>query len=365
MKRFVVNFLKYFLIYLSLYCFAHNNEKWIVVTTINYPTRAVLAFVDLEDWNVVIVADKKTPVDWELPNCHYLSIEKQQNLPYKIVKYLPWNHYARKNLGYLYAIEHGAKIIYDTDDDNILINNRIDFMPESFEMLQCQASNGVFNPYAYFGHSDLWPRGYPLNKIQQIAQHSYSVKKVNPLIQQILVNGDPDVDAFYRLTRGTPYISFDNISPVCVSKNTYCPFNSQSTIYHYKAFWGLVLPITPAFRVCDIWRGYWVQKLLSDIEGCLSFSAPIVVQDRNIHNYFKDLLDEIDLYTKSGEMIHFLNKWKSNATSFRQRIIDLTNDLITQGYYKEPERAFIMVWLEDLEMLGYQFPQMTSSLNAD
>ena len=32
---------------------------------------------------------------------------------------IPWNHFGRKNVGFLYAIAHGAHVIYDTDDDNI------------------------------------------------------------------------------------------------------------------------------------------------------------------------------------------------------------------------------------------------------
>ena len=33
---------------------------------------------------------------------------------------LPWNSFGRKNVGYLFAISQGAKIIFDFDDDNII-----------------------------------------------------------------------------------------------------------------------------------------------------------------------------------------------------------------------------------------------------
>ena len=107
---------------LIFYTFASipsDHKKWIVITSIQHPTIAVKIkkLSLLRDWHLVVVADKKTPIDWELPNCEYLSIEKQQQLPYRIVKLLPWNHYCRKNIGYLYAIEHGAQVIYDTDDE--------------------------------------------------------------------------------------------------------------------------------------------------------------------------------------------------------------------------------------------------------
>jgi len=40
-------------------------------------------------------------------------------LGYNITKYIPFNSYSRKNIGYLYAIQHGAREIFETDD-NIL-----------------------------------------------------------------------------------------------------------------------------------------------------------------------------------------------------------------------------------------------------
>ena len=50
----------------------------------------------------------------------FLSDEDQKQLSSKFVSRLPWHSFARKNVGYLYAIARGAKIIYDFDDDNIL-----------------------------------------------------------------------------------------------------------------------------------------------------------------------------------------------------------------------------------------------------
>jgi hypothetical protein len=51
-------------------------------------------------------------------NCIYLDVSSQKKLFPKLSELLPYNHYCRKNLGYLYAIKKGYKIIYETDDDN-------------------------------------------------------------------------------------------------------------------------------------------------------------------------------------------------------------------------------------------------------
>ncbi len=36
------------------------------------------------------------------------------------VEGLPWNSFGRKNIGYLFAIAKGARVIWDFDDDNLL-----------------------------------------------------------------------------------------------------------------------------------------------------------------------------------------------------------------------------------------------------
>ena len=50
----------------------------------------------------------------------FLSHKDQLAMNSSFVQRLPWNSFARKNVGYLYAIAHGAEIIFDFDDDNIL-----------------------------------------------------------------------------------------------------------------------------------------------------------------------------------------------------------------------------------------------------
>ena len=94
-------------------------KKFIVITSIFEPTEAVKRFACLEEWQVVVVGDKKSPPDWRCDNVIFLSPETQETLRYGIIKLLPWNHYCRKMVGYLYAIENRAEVIVDTDDDNI------------------------------------------------------------------------------------------------------------------------------------------------------------------------------------------------------------------------------------------------------
>ena len=41
-----------------------SHDKWIVLTTIQYPTTQIRELSKLTEWKIVVVADKKTPLDW-------------------------------------------------------------------------------------------------------------------------------------------------------------------------------------------------------------------------------------------------------------------------------------------------------------
>ncbi|MDZ4152651.1 STELLO glycosyltransferase family protein, partial [Methylicorpusculum sp.] len=255
------------------------------------------------------------------------------------------------------AIAHGATVIYDTDDDNALSYDTLEYLPAQAELPVCQTAHVCVNPYAYFGQPRVWPRGYPLDHIQQKDIFTLATKKVCPFIQQGLVNNDPDVDAIFRLTRGE-FVTFTHKEPLCLPIGTLCPFNSQNTIFHYQSLWGLLLPVTTSFRVCDIWRGYWAQRLLWDIGGALCFTAPNVIQERNAHNLMRDFADEIDLYLKGGALAIMLKDWCTHSAVFANRIHELTAHMAAQNFWGAKEIELVDAWIEDLIDVGYQFPEI-------
>jgi hypothetical protein len=252
-------------------------------------------------------------------------------------------------------------MIYDTDDDNILIQDDIYHLPAQAQTHICNRAalfnSPVFNVYAYFGKPNMWPRGYPLDKIKDNNPQTTFKSFVQPLIQQGLVDNDPDVDAIFRLTQNTQGITFNpQVAPVSLQRGTLCPFNTQNTLFHYQALWGLLIPITTSFRVCDIWRGYWVQRLLWDIEGNLCFTTSTAIQERNEHNIFHDFIDELDLYTKSGKLVDFLRAWHSESPDFSTRILELLQDMVKADFIQQKDYELAQAWIEDLANLGYTMP---------
>src|SRR4051794_9789695 len=82
------------------------DERWyVVVTSIFEPTPAVQAYATIARGRLVVVGDKKSPSEWHCDGVDYLAPETQNSLGYALADALPWNHYARKMLGYLRAAE--------------------------------------------------------------------------------------------------------------------------------------------------------------------------------------------------------------------------------------------------------------------
>jgi hypothetical protein len=191
-----------------------QGDKWIVITSIFYPTPAVHKFLQLKsNWNLIVIADRKTPRDWlsklnaNRSRLIYLSLAEQYSLDYSILYYLPEGSYARKNLGYLVAIQCGAKLIFESDDDNSPETDDIYYLPKIVQSkdvpwIGFHGDRSPFiNIYGSFGHPQIWPRGFPIDELRNVSEDGWhSVRKnnqnqTNVYIQQYLADLDPDVDA--------------------------------------------------------------------------------------------------------------------------------------------------------------------------
>ena len=269
--------------------------------------------------------------------------------------------------------QHGAKYIYDTDDDNILQSDLSGFQASQqwSSRLVLATNNLTNNPYVHFGQSTLWPRGYPLERVGfGGAERRYSLCSVfPPAVQQGVVNGDPDVDAIFRLTRrqkSEPLrLSFDRAAPPYVLPHrTFAPFNSQNTFFASSAFWGLLLPSNSVSdRVVDIYRSYWAQRLLWLVGGGVAFAPPMAYQVRNLHSDLVDANDEAVLYRDVGRYISVLNRWEcdSNTQFMFDCISKLSRHLVAEGFWTLRDADMVDAWLSDLSSVGYVPPLLSST----
>ena len=367
-------------------------ERWAVMTTIFDVSDAVRRQVKLRNWCLVVIFDKRSAETYNtgwMPGegndaVVFLRPDDQVIMGNAFIDALPWNHFGRKNIGYLYAIMHGAKVIWDFDDDNALkfwipgaappgAPSIDDAIPESEEqaidVLQPKDHNWpTYNPYPTLGAPNLpsWPRGLPLDDIKvsncsDTPLQRTIIKGGSIGVLQSLADYQPDVDAVFRLTMPIPF--FFTLTKVdkhlMIPKGSLTPYNAQATLHFSAGFFGLFLPITVSGRVTDIWRSFIAQRLFWDVGLQFGFIArPLVVQDRNVHSNIGDLGSEWDLYIKGKPLMEFLQNWKGKGRTIVERTEELWIALYERQYVELRDVELVQLWLQTLIDIEYQFPDV-------
>jgi hypothetical protein len=321
-------------------------KKFIVITSIFKPTEAIETFSALKDYQLIVVGDKKTPGDWSYPNCIYLDVNAQLELASSFANAIPYNHYGRKMLGYVYAMQQGADVIIDTDDDNIPYANW-DFPAFEGDFTVSKKGLGWVNIYHHFSEQPIWPRGLPLRNISDSRdklqwQNGKSAQRIG--IWQGLADEDPDVDAIYRLTSNKP-CSFQKRTPVVLETGTICPFNSQNTAIRKELFPLLFLPSFVTFRFTDILRGIIAQPVLWQHGYRLGFTEATVVQKRNEHDYFKDFESEVPMYLHTEKSLEAVKAAVSEG-SVKDNVYQAYEALLQIGVVETRELEVLTEWLK-------------------
>ncbi|CAG2207074.1 unnamed protein product [Mytilus edulis] len=295
-----------------------NCNKWAVVTTIFETSKAVRHIANYSDWCIIVVANIQTPnkhdylknFPTERGRMKYLSVLEQSILYPLLSDVIPPNHFARKNIGYMYAIHHKAKFIWDFDDDNIGIVD-IEHLVNKDE------------------------KTHPTDCYIEDRSNTIQVGVI-----QSLANNQPDVDAIYRLTQNGPFNLSTKNSGQILCTNKYAPFNAQATLWISPAFLYMGLPNSVNERVSDIWRSYIAQYFLHKVNVSVAFTKPYVTRESNYHKLTTDYDDETVLYDKSYQLVQFLLNTISDDLS------ELYEKLYKRNFIEISDIQFIKAWTE-------------------
>jgi len=331
-----------------------GNKAAVVITSIASPTRAVEGYAGLDQVETIVIGDTKTPDDWHLDGVSYLPVEAQLQKYGAFGSSLPVCHYSRKNLGYLEAIRLGHEIIIDTDDDNIPLENW--YIPERDGVFSCSPEDrGFINVYSHFSDQHIWPRGLPLECVNsekaQVLETGLKEKNSCVPIWQGLANGDPDVDAIYRLIIDKP-CTFKDRGAIVLGRGTISPYNSQNTVSFREAFPLLYLPSFVSFRFTDILRGLIGQVILWDHGYRLGFFRATVFQERNVHDYMDDFRDEIPVYLNAGNVIDIAQEALVSGQPMQQQLRDIYRALVAERIVGADENKLVDLWVSELNRLG-------------
>ena len=327
-------------------------DKWIVITAFNPPSSFIINLEKkIEDWKIVVIGNNETnDIKWNIfkssDKLFYLSLEDQIDLNYNIIKYLKQNSYYRKSIGYLYAIQHGAKEIYEIDEDiefnNIsYINNYFDDILVSYVK---RNDSLMINPYPHFGDKNIWPRGFKISDIgKQTINEFHFINSSNillkPLIFQGLINYYPDVDSIFYLTRkdfNSKY-NFNSSYPLIYFPNNYIPINSKNTRYLYDIFPLLMFPISIDENIGDIWRGYIMQYFTWKMNGAIIYYSS-------------------DSYRKSNP------KRECDFIRQKRNFVELNKFLellVSNKFITEEDSTIYKIFSRDLVNIGYNFTSFT------
>lgn len=329
-------------------------NRAVVITSIFAPGEAIRRFAALRDWQLVVVADRKTPAAWQHAGARFLSVEAQRKLPFKTAAALPWNHYARKMIGYLWAAREGARLIAESDDDNL---PAADWAFPAFEgaFLQTPAHRDFINIYTLFSDQVIWPRGLPLARIRDraadLTRNELEKKHCRIGVWQALADDDPDVDAIYRLTANQA-CHFERRPPVVLAEGTLSPFNSQNTAFARDLLALMYLPAHVNFRVTDILRSYVAQPVMWAAGYRLGFTGPTVCQIRNAHDFLEDFRSELPLYLEAEAMVAVIKAAVRAGDTVGDNLHRVYAQLVRQGMVGPDEMVLVDAWLEDVAGLS-------------
>ena len=350
-------------------------DKWIVITAFNPPSPFIINLEkNIEDWKIIVIGNNETnDIEWNIfkssNKLFYLSLEDQIDLNYNIIKYLKQNSYYRKSIGYLYAIQHGAKEIYEIDEDiefnNIsYINNYFD---DIFVSYVKRNDSLMINPYLHFCDKNIWPRGFKINDIgKQITNEFHFINSSNillkPLVFQGIINYYPDIDSLFYLTRKdyNNIYKFNRFYPLIYFPNNYVPINSKNTRYLYNIFPLLMFPLSIDENIGDIWRGYIIQYFTWKMNGIIIYynsdsyrnnkpkkNCDFTRQKRNFIelNKFLELLNLRNNNDKNKNALEIYN-------NFLDMLVD--NKIITGE-----DSIIYKMFSKDLVNIGYNFTSFT------
>ena len=304
------------------------KQNHIVLTTLNYPLvletlwKNLDRFGHLDTCQVWVVADRKTPPE-SANLCRamtekglettYLDIASQDtwgNSAYRpFYERIPYNNETRRNIGYLYALEHKCERLIYIDDDNFPVEDD-DFIGGHGDVGGAWRGELISTATGFYNlceHIEIepkrmvFPRGYPFAQ-RGLEQHQRLTAAPNNAIigaRAGLWLHDPDVDATTWLNGKIFGVKYTGPATGVLAQDTWSPINTQNTCVARElipAFlcvpMGWDVPGGKLQRYGDIWGGYFLQALMKQSRFHVAFGRPVVEHRRNQHVYIDDLRAE-------------------------------------------------------------------------
>ncbi len=303
--------------------------RFIVTTTASAPTKALLAFAAIPGWRLIVVGDMKTPHDeYQLNGVTYLSPGRQVEIDRTLSDLIGWNCVQRRNMGYVYAMQHGAEMIATVDDDNVPTERwgrDVWAGGTAHAMVYGTGGTPAFDPLSVTNNFLMWHRGYPLQWLSRRHPVPMSWLDVRCDVQANLWDGAPDIDAVCRMM--FPHSVKFSREAMPYTSDMPAPFNSQNTILSRAAMRDYFC-FPGVGRFDDIYASYVCQAHGHRVV----FGEPTVVQERNAHDATADMRAEFHGYEHCAELVTALARdrgaWRGILPSQSADAFDRYRELV-------------------------------------
>jgi hypothetical protein len=199
-------------------------------------------------------------------------------------------------------------------------------------------------------------RGYP----KSLQDWSTGGEVVERKRVRVVANGGlwlrtPDVDATAHIEEPINVSGLRSVAGerVCaLQAGTWSPLNTQNTAFDAGLLPAMYLPVmhdpVRGYRIArmdDIWMSYFLRAIGDRRGDAITYGPPLTVQDRNPHNFLKDLSEELAGYLLTERIVRYVRGFHSDAATYSDAYLDLIyhlRDAVEEdGALDVPEREYL------------------------
>ena len=297
-------------------------RKLIVTTTINHPTPAIRKFDSLPEWDLLVIADRKTPANYRLERGDVMFPGDYVDEYYDLIKLIGYDSVRLgRMIAFIEAHKRHADIVASIDDDCMPDDNwgKDIRLGESIPVTICESDDELcLDPLYCVNLNDyIWSRGFPIELLGSRVSKNERVSLITPLVRVDFCRGQGDIDASCRINPHHSILYYSE-SFFPFSPKHFSPINTQNTFIHGSVLKDFYANIPFIGRADDIWAGYIFQSLHPNSTVYYPPSTKHV-QDRSAQSIVNDLEDEIFMYRNTYTFLKDLG-WAVNCTNKSESI---------------------------------------------
>jgi len=174
---------------------------------------------------------------------------------------------------------------------------------------------------------------------------------------------NPDIDALTRIERQPVVRGFKPSwkGNIALQPGTWSPFNSQNT--------ALMRHVIPAYflspyvgRYDDIWASYIVNRIAEHLGDVITFGEPLVCQQRNPHDLWRDLDAERNGMILTDDLCHALRSIPLTGSTYHECFGEIAAHLplawTDRANWTDSQRIWRLQLVEGLDIWHQTFEQL-------